>query len=110
MFKFIHIFSLSIGLIRLAWKLFLDKRIPKYKKIIPLIGIIYLINPFDLIKDYILVLGFIDDLLILFGLITLFVVTSPGKIIIEKLASVNKKNKKENDKTMNADYEFIDDE
>ena len=102
-----RIFSLSIGLLRLAWRLFLDKRIPKYKKIIPLIGVLYLINPIDLIKDYILVLGFIDDLLVLFGLLTLFVVTSPVKIIFEKLTPNKKKQTK---KTMNADYEFIDDE
>jgi uncharacterized membrane protein YkvA (DUF1232 family) len=86
-----RIFSLSIGLLRLAWRLFLDKRIPKYKKIIPLIGVLYLINPIDLIKDYILVLGFIDDLLVLFGLLTLFVLTSPVKIIFEKLTPGKKK-------------------
>ncbi|MBL01480.1 MAG: hypothetical protein CL774_03205 [Chloroflexi bacterium] len=107
MLKFLRIFSLSLGLLRLAWRLFLDKRIPKYKKIIPLIGFLYLINPIDLIKDYILVLGFIDDLIVLFGLIILFVVTSPGKIIIEKLTFDNKK---QNEKTMNAEYEFIDEE
>ena len=107
MLKFLRIFSLSLGLFRLAWRLFLDKRIPIYKKIIPLIGVLYLINPIDLIKDYILVLGFIDDLVVLFGSITLFVVTSPGKIIFEKLTSDKKK---QTNKTMNADYEFIDDE
>ena len=64
MLKFLRIFSLSLGLFRLAWRLFLDKRIPIYKKIIPLIGVLYLINPIDLIKDYILVLGFIDDLIV----------------------------------------------
>ena len=52
-------------------------------------------------------MGFIDDLIVLFGLITLFVVTSPGKIIFEKLTSDKKK---QTNKTMNADYEFIDDE
>ena len=107
MLKFLRIFSLSLGLFRLALRLFLDKRIPKYKKIIPLIGILYLFNPIDLIKDYILILGFLDDLIILFGLITIFVLSSPGKIIFEKL---NFDKKKQGKKTMNADYEFIDDE
>jgi len=51
--------------------------------------------------------GFLDDLIILFGLITIFVLSSPGKIIFEKLTFDKKKQGK---KTMNADYEFIDDE
>lgn len=46
-----------------------DRRTPLFVKIIPALGLLYLILPFDLITDQIPVLGWLDDL----GVISLLV-------------------------------------
>ncbi|MCK4338519.1 MAG: DUF1232 domain-containing protein, partial [Candidatus Cloacimonetes bacterium] len=67
----------------LLWRLMLDKDIPKEKKLFIGAIIVYVLLPIDLIPDFIPVIGFMDDLvLIAIGLDTIFVRTE--KKILQK--------------------------
>jgi len=57
--------------LRLGWELMWDPGVPLWTKLIPLIGILYIISPIDFIPDPILGLGQLDDLgVLLLGLRT----------------------------------------
>ena len=67
----------------LLWRLMLDKEIAKEKKLFIGAIIAYVLLPIDLIPDFIPVIGFVDDLvLIAIGLDTIFVRTD--KKILQK--------------------------
>jgi uncharacterized membrane protein YkvA (DUF1232 family) len=55
--------------LRLGWSLLWDPRVPLWTKLIPLIGVLYILSPIDIIPDPILGLGQLDDLgVLLIGL------------------------------------------
>ena len=57
-----------------------EKRTPWYAKIIAAIVVIYALSPIDLIPDFIPVLGYLDDLIILPALIALCVKCIPNDV------------------------------
>ena len=73
------------GIPRLMFRLMLDRRVPIRTKLIPVVALIYLISPFDIVHDMIPALGRIDDLLaIVFGIL-LFLVTAPHEVVVEHI-------------------------
>jgi uncharacterized membrane protein YkvA (DUF1232 family) len=69
--------------VRLIWRLFTDRRVPWWTKLIPLAALAYVIWPFDLALDTMLGLGQLDDLaIVLLGLKT-FVSLSPAAIVAQ---------------------------
>jgi len=77
---------------------YLDKNTPILPKIIIIITIGYALSPIDLIPDFIPVLGYLDDLLILPALITLSIKLIPGEILnkAREKAATNPVNLKKN--------------
>ena len=76
----------------LAYK---DNRTPWYAKALLLIAVGYALSPIDLIPDFIPILGYLDDLIILPLLITLAVKLIPEEVLKEcreKAASISLKN------------------
>lgn len=64
--------------VRMAWRLFHDRRVPALAKAIPLMSLVYVIMPFDLIPDWILGMGQLDDLVVvILGLKVFVAVASP---------------------------------
>ena len=61
---------------KVAWRLFLDPKVPAAVKLIPVAALVYLISPIDLIPD-IPVLGQIDDLVVILLALRLFVNMAP---------------------------------
>ena len=57
-----------------------EKRTPGYTKIIAAIVVIYALSPIDLIPDFIPVLGYLDDLIILPALIALCIKYIPKDV------------------------------
>ena len=73
----------SIQQVRLAWALIRDQRVPLMLKAIPLIALIYVISPLDLIPDFIPVLGQLDDAGIAMLAISLFNALAPAEVVAE---------------------------
>lgn len=70
----------KVAVIYLAMKI---KETPFYAKLLAVITIAYALSPIDLIPDFIPVLGYIDDLIILPILVIITVKLIPKKIIAE---------------------------
>jgi uncharacterized membrane protein YkvA (DUF1232 family) len=62
---------------------YLDSRTPLLPKMIIMFALAYALSPIDLIPDFIPVLGYLDDLLILPALITLSIKLIPPEIFAE---------------------------
>lgn len=70
---------------RIAWKLLWDDRVPLSTKIIPVLTIMYVLSPIDLVPGFMLpILGQLDDVAILLVGTRLFIAMSP-KDIVERL-------------------------
>lgn len=55
-------FHRLITQVQLTWRLLRDNRIPFWKKLIPFFGFLYVIMPIDIIPDFLVVVGQLDDL------------------------------------------------
>ncbi len=67
---------------KLAWKLFRDPSVNPWLKFgLPIIGLIYLVSPIDIIPDVIPVLGQMDDVAILMLLTQVFIMLAPDNIV-----------------------------
>ena len=60
-----------------------DKRTPAFARILIWITVAYLLSPVDLIPDFIPILGILDDLIIVPGLIALSFRLIPKEVIVE---------------------------
>lgn len=66
----------------LAWKLFLDGRVPALNKLLlPLLVLAYFIFPVDFLPDFIPGLGQLDDLAVVLVAIRLFVMLAPKDVV-----------------------------
>jgi uncharacterized membrane protein YkvA (DUF1232 family) len=78
--------GLLVGTIRQAqlwWRWLRDRRVPPWTKSIPLLALLYILFPLDLIMDPILGLGQLDDLAVLFVGMEVFVRLSPAEVVEE---------------------------
>ncbi|MCH8911346.1 MAG: DUF1232 domain-containing protein [Chloroflexi bacterium] len=87
-----------------------------FTKIIPLLALIYLVSPIDLVGDRIPILGQFDDLIVVGFLLLLFVAASPAHVVADltigkKLRDLqNEQGEKPQGKTVDAEIRYIDDE
>ena len=79
----------SVQQVRLTWALMRDERVPLLLKAIPLIALIYVISPLDLIPDFIPVLGQLDDAGIAMLAISLFNALAPADVVAEHQQRLN---------------------
>lgn len=87
--------TLDLGVIdrlRLGWRLLRDPRIPAWPKwIVPAGALIYALSPVDLLPDFILGFGQIDDLSIIaiaVAVVTMLVKWSPQEVVDEHAAAL----------------------
>ncbi len=80
--------------LRLTWKLFLDKRVPFYVKIIPVAALIYLVVPYDLL------IGPIDDAALIAGAVKLFISLCPADLVEEHSRILHGEQKKRSSSTI----------
>ena len=76
----INAFWLSL---RLTYNLFLDTRVPLWTKVIPVLTVMYIFSPLDVIPDFFIALGQIDDFFILTMGLQLFERLAPPDIVAE---------------------------
>ena len=62
-----------------------DDRVPTYVKIIPILLLIYLTSPIDLVPDFIPVLGYLDDIVIALLALALIIRLTSGPVVLDLL-------------------------
>jgi len=96
-------------LIVVSWKLYWDKRVSVFLKILPTVAVLYILSPIDPIPDFRLGLGQLDDIIVAGTLFLLFVIWSPKRIVSEH-AGGRKNISDEDTKTIETDYRYLDEE
>lgn len=76
---------------RLTWRLFWDRRVPFWTKLIPPAALAYLFFPVDIIPDMALGLGQLDDVAVLLLGAKLFIELSPPDVVREHLLALGAK-------------------
>ena len=113
MFRLLAIRSVIFPFLKLVWRLLLDRRVSVFTKIIPLLAVIYLVSPYDLVGDRIPVLGQFDDLIVVGFLLFLFIAASPADVVADltigrKLRDLQaRQSQKPQDKTVDAEIRYI---
>ncbi len=73
---------------RLAWRLLGDRRVPlRARAILPAV-VLYLAMPLDLVPDFIPVVGYLDDLLVVLAAAWLFLRLAPAGVLEEHVAAL----------------------
>jgi uncharacterized membrane protein YkvA (DUF1232 family) len=76
---------------KLILRLMGDKRVNILLKILPVGGLIYLLSPIDLIPDIALpVIGYLDDAVVIWLCMTLFVALCPDEVVQEHVNALHK--------------------
>lgn len=78
----------TIRFLRLIWRLTFDKRVSIFLRMLVPLAIVYVISPYDLLKDWIPVFGRFDDVLIL-GLATLLLTKLTPRHIVDELSGAS---------------------
>jgi len=68
---------------RIAWRLFTDRRVPLLTKLIPVLAVVYLVSPIDVVPDFLPIAGQADDLAILLLAVRFFIEMAPKEIVRE---------------------------
>ena len=88
--------------VKLVWRLFRDDRVSPAVKAIPLLGLVYLIWPVDLLPALFPGLGQLDDIAVLLLASNWFIHACPSDVVEEVRNS-------DNGETISARYTVIDD-
>jgi uncharacterized membrane protein YkvA (DUF1232 family) len=67
-----------------------NKRVPWYVKSIPVILVLYLSMPFDIIPDFVPVLGYLDDVAIALLALVLVIKLTPRDAVLDLLKDAGK--------------------
>ncbi len=76
-----------------TWRLLRDPRVPLWMKAIPFLGLAYVLSPIDLIPDFLIGLGQLDDLGIMLAAMRLFESVTPGYIADEHRKAIARRNR-----------------
>jgi len=118
LFPFLHLMAprflpKAIKFVRLVWRLTFDKRVSIFLRALVPLALVYLISPFDILRDRVPVLGRFDDLIVM-GLALLFLTKlAPSEIVDEHLDRIppsNRPEDKDPDKVVEGSSRLIDDE
>ena len=113
MFRLLAIRSVIFPFLRLVWRLLLDRRVSVFTKTIPLMALIYLISPFDLVSDFIPVLGQFDSRIVVVVLRFLVVAAAPADVVADltigrKLRDGQRQQGDSEGKTVDAEIRYLD--
>ena len=98
---------------RLVWRLIFDKRVSIFLRALVPIALLYVISPYDILRDRIPIIGRFDDLIIL-GLALLFLTKmAPPNVVDEHMDRVPESTRPEDkdpEKVVDGSSRLIDDE
>ncbi len=86
-------FRKIIEQIMLTWRLVRDPRVPLWSKLIPAAALVYVLSPIDIIPDFLIVIGQLDDLGLLLASMRLFEAVVPAYIVAEHRAAISSRNR-----------------
>ncbi len=98
--------------LRLAWRLFWDDRVSDWVKLVALFPVLYLIWPFDVLSDFLVGLGQLDDLAVMALAVKLFISLCPPDLVREHwgaLTDVEEETAQEGE-TIEGEYRVLDEE
>jgi uncharacterized membrane protein YkvA (DUF1232 family) len=73
---------------RLAWRLFTDRRVPlRARAVLPAV-VLYVAMPLDVVPDFIPVVGYLDDVLVILAAAWLFLRLVPAGVLEEQVAAL----------------------
>ena len=82
-------FAKAFQAVRLSWRLFRDRRVPFWIKLIPLFALLYVLSPIDLLSEIAFpIVGYVDDATLLLFSLYLFVRLAPKSVVAEHLGGV----------------------
>lgn len=103
----------TIERLRLAWRLFWDDRVSDWVKSVLLFPVLYLLWPFDILNDFLLGLGQLDDLAVMALALKLFISLCPPKLVREHwkaLTQAEEEEESEGGETIEGEYRILDEE
>ncbi len=74
--------------VRLTWRLLKDPRVPVFLKALPLLGVLYVVFPIDIVPDFLPILGQLDDLGVVLAGLKVFEKLVPRHIVQEHLDAI----------------------
>jgi uncharacterized membrane protein YkvA (DUF1232 family) len=75
---------------RLCWRLWSDRRVPKYLKAMVIAALLYVLSPIDLIPGFLVpLIGQLDDVTLLMLAGYLFIRWSPQEVVVEHMTSID---------------------
>ncbi|OGP28617.1 MAG: hypothetical protein A2038_01570 [Deltaproteobacteria bacterium GWA2_57_13] len=74
--------------LKLFWRLLKDPRVPPWPKLLLVLLLAYVVAPVDLLPDFLVGLGQIDDLLVIFFGLRAFVRLCPKEIVREHVRAI----------------------
>ncbi len=95
--------------LRLAWVLYMDRRVPFWVKGIPLVALGYVLWPVDLLPDFIPALGQVDDLTLIVLSITAFISLCPGRLVEQHRQKIRGEHPADAE-TVDTTYRVLDEE
>lgn len=102
----------AIERLRLAWRLFWDDRVSEWVKSVLLLPVLYLIWPFDILSDFLLGLGQLDDLAVMALGLKLFISLCPPEVVSEHWKALTRVEKEaaQEGETIEGEYRILDEE
>ena len=91
MFRLLYVLPFIIPALKAAWRLFRHPRVPLRLKAIPVLTALYVAHPFDLVPDFLLGFGQIDDLLIVTISLALFIALASLSVTKSRLGDMYRK-------------------
>lgn len=73
---------------RLYWRLFRDRRVSILPKALLVLTLVYVISPFDVIPDFLPVIGEMDDVAVVLSGLWLFIRLCPPEVVREMVHDI----------------------
>lgn len=86
--KVVQFFAHLPNFLRLFWRLLKDSRVPIGPKLLLVLVLTYVVGPLDILPDFLLALGQIDDLLVTYWGIWVFVRLCPKAVVREHVEAI----------------------
>ena len=86
--RFIQVLLHLPDFARLYWRLFRDRRVSILAKALLVLALVYAISPFDVIPDFIPVIGEMDDVVVVLSGLWLFIRLCPPEVVRETVHDI----------------------